>query len=225
VREKTPEEPFMSEKTKVLIADDHQVILEGIRHMLRKHPEFEVVGEAYNGYKVLELVKSLSPEIVVMDIKMPQLKGLETALKLKQTYPEIRIVIFTMFCDTSVISLFKAGVSGYVLKGEPLLDLLVALDVVKAGGTYLSRAAQRVLRKGMSETDRKEKNSFERLSPRELEVFTLIADGMSVKETAANLCISPKTVESHKYNIMEKLNASSLADLTKKAIERGLIKL
>jgi DNA-binding NarL/FixJ family response regulator len=215
----------MSDKTKVLIADDHQVIIEGIRHMLWKRPEFEVVGEAYNGSQAVELIESLRPDIIVMDIKMPQLNGLEATIKIKQSYPEIRIVIFTMFCDTSVISLFRAGISGYVLKDEPLSGLLVALDVVKGGGTYLSRAAQGVLQTGMRQTGMEEGNSFERLSAREREVFALLADGMSVKETAAKLCISPKTVESHKYNIMEKLHASSLAGLTKKAIEKGLIKM
>jgi len=215
----------VADKAKILIVDDHQVILEGIKHILRNRPEFEVAGEAYNGSQAIELIDSLRPDIVVMDIKMPQLNGLEATLQIKQSYPDIRIVIFSMFCDTSVISLFRAGISGYVLKDEPLSDLLIALDVVKTGGTYLSRAAQAVLQTGMREMGREEKSSFERLSPREREVFTLLADGMSVKETAAKLCISPKTVESHKYNIMEKLHASSLADLTKKAIEKGLIKM
>ncbi len=215
----------MANTTKVLIADDHQIILEGIRHMLRKRPEFEIVGEAYNGSQALELIESLRPDIVVMDIRMPQLNGIEATLKIKQLYPEIRIVIFTMFCDTSVISLFRAGISGYVLKDEPLSDLLSSLDVVKRGGTYFSKAARGVLQTGVGETGWQEGNSFERLSAREREVFTLLADGTSVKAIAAKLCISPKTVESHKYNIMEKLNASSLAALTKKAIEKGLIKI
>jgi DNA-binding NarL/FixJ family response regulator len=215
----------MADKTKVLIADDHQVILEGIRRILRKKPEFEIVGEAYNGSQALELIESLRPDIVVMDIRMPQLNGIEATLKIKQSYPETRIVIFTMFCDASVISLFRAGISGYVLKDEPLSDLLVALDVVNTGSTYLSRAAKDVLEKGMRDTGPEQRGSIERLSTREREVFTLLADGTSVKETAARLCISPKTVESHKYNIMQKLHASSLADLTKKAIEKGLIKV
>jgi DNA-binding NarL/FixJ family response regulator len=215
----------MADTTKVLVVDDHEIIREGIIHILRKRPEFEVVGEAYNGRQAVELIKSLRPDIVVMDIKMPQLNGIEATLKIKQLYPETRIVIFTMFCDTSVISLFRAGISGYVLKDEPLSDLLVALDAVKRGGTYLSRAAHGVLQTGVREGSRERGNSFERLSAREREVFTLLADGTSVKETAAKLFISPKTVESHKYNIMKKLNASSLADLTKKAIEKGLIKI
>jgi len=215
----------MPDRTKVLIADDHQVIREGIRHILRKRPEYELVGEASNGREAVDLVDSLRPDIVVMDIRMPQLNGLEAALEIKQSYPEIQIVILTMFCDSSAVSLFRAGISGYVMKDEPLSDLLVALDAVKMRGTYLSRAVQRVLQRGMRETDQEGDNPFEKLSTRERQVFTLLADGMSVKATAAKLCISPKTVESHKYNIMEKLHASSVADLTKKAIEKGLIKL
>jgi DNA-binding NarL/FixJ family response regulator len=216
---------MMPETTKVLIADDHQVIREGIRHILGKRPQYELVGEASNGREAVDLVDSLRPDIVVMDLRMPQLNGLEATLEMKQSYPEVQIVIFTMFCDSSVVSLFRAGISGYVMKDEPLSDLLVALDAVKLGGTYLSRAVQRVLQRGMRKMDQEEDNPFEKLSTRERQVFTLLADGMSVKATAAKLCISPKTVESHKYNIMEKLHVSSVADLTKKAIEEGVIKV
>lgn len=215
-------------KTKILVVDDHRVVIEGLKSSLQEHPEFEVVGEAIDGLEAVEFVKSLGPHIVVMDISMPNLGGIEATRQIKEFDPEIGIVIYTMYSDKEfVIDLFKAGISAYVLKDDPLADLILALKAVKGGGTYFSTTTPAILLRHMEELEEKttEEDSFDVLSKREREVFKLLAEGKSIKAIANELYISPKTVESHKYNIMEKLHAASIVDLTKIAIRKNLIKL
>ena len=215
-------------KTKILIADDHRVVIEGIKSALQKHPEFDVVGEAIDGLQAVESARSLGPDIVIMDISMPNLSGVEATRQIKELDPEIGIVIYSMYSDKGfVIDLFKAGISAYVLKDDPLSDLILALKAVKGGGTYFSTMAPTVLTRHMEEMEEKttSKSSFDTLSRREREVFQLLAEGKGIKEIANQLFISPKTVESHKYNIMEKLHAASIVDLTKIAIRKNLIEV
>jgi len=215
-------------KTKILIADDHKVVIEGIKSALQEHPEFEVVGDAADGLQAVELTMSLEPGIVIMDISMPNLTGIEATKQIKGLNPGIQIVIYTMYSDKEfVIDLFKAGISAYVLKDDPLSDLILALKAVEGGGTYFSTMAPTVLARHMEEMEEKttSKGSLDTLSQREREVFQLLAEGKSIKEIAGDLFISPKTVESHKYNIMEKLQAASVVDLTKIAIRKNLIKV
>jgi two-component system response regulator NreC len=215
-------------KTKILIADDHRVVIEGIKSALQGHPEFEVVGDAADGLQAVESAKSLRPDIVIMDISMPNLNGIEATKQIKKSNPDTQIVIYTMYSNKEfVIDLFKAGISAYVLKDDPLSDLILALKAVQGGGTYFSTMAPTILLRHVEELEGKTQSSnpFDRLSEREQEVFLLLAEGKSPKEIAAELFISPKTVESHKYHIMEKLQAPSVVDLTKIAIRRNLIKL
>ncbi len=215
-------------KTKILIVDDHHVVIEGIKSALKNHPEFEVMGEAVDGLEAVELVKSLGPDIVIMDISMPNLNGLGAAEQIKEFDPKIYIVIYSMYADKElVIDLFKAGISAYVLKDDPLSDLILALKAVKGGGTYFSTMAPTILLRHMEELEEKTagKDSFDALSQREKEVFQLLAEGKSIKKIANQLFISPKTVESHKYNIMVKLKAKSVVDLTKLAIRKKLIEV
>jgi len=214
--------------TNILIADDHRVVIEGIKSALQEHPEFEVVGEAVDGLEAVEFAKSLKPNIVIMDISMPNLSGIEATRQIKALNPGNQIVIYTMHSDKEfVIDLFKAGISAYVLKDDPLSDLILALKAVEGGGTYFSTMAPTILARHMEEMEEKttSKNSFDTLSQREIEVFQLLAEGKRIKEIAKHLFISPKTVESHKYNIMEKLQAASVIDLTKIAIRKNLIKV
>ena len=217
----------MSE-TKILIADDHRVVIEGIKSALQEHPEFKVVGEAVDGLEAVEFAKSLEPNIVIMDISMPILSGIEATRQIKGLNPNNQIVIYTMHSDKEfVVDLFKAGISAYVLKDDPLSDLILALKAVEGGGTYFSTMAPTILVRHMEEMEEKStnNNSFDTLSQREMEVFQLLAEGKRIKEIAKQLFISPKTVESHKYNIMEKLQAASVIDLTKIAIRKNLIKV
>ena len=215
-------------KAKILIVDDHRVVIEGIKSALQEHPEFEVVGEAVDGLQAVESARSLGPEIVIMDISMPNLSGIEATRQINEFDPEIRIVIYSMYSDKEfVIDLFKAGISAYVLKDDPLADLILALEAVKGGGTYFSTMAPTVLLRHMEELEEKTEStdSYDTLSQREQEVFQLLAEGKSIKEIAGELFISPKTVESHKYNIMEKLQAASVVDLTRIAIRKNLIEV
>ena len=214
--------------TKILIVDDHRVVVEGVKSALKGYPEYEVVGEATNGLQAIELTKSLGPDMIIMDISMPNLNGVETAIQIRQLDPGIRIIIFTAYSNKeSVVSLLRVGISAYVLKEDPVEALILALEAVKEGGTYFSRTVPMALMGQLKalEGDRDSKDAFERLSRREREVFCFLADGKTVKETAAQLGISPKTVESHKYNIMEKLQAHTLATLTKIAIRRNIIQI
>ena len=215
-------------KSKILIVDDHRVVIAGIKSALQEHPEFEVVGEAIDGLEAVEFVKSLSPDIVIMDIAMPNLNGVEAVKQIKQSSPEIRIVIYSMYSDKEfVIDLFRTGISAYVLKDDPLSDLILALKSVKGGGTYFSTMAPTILLRHMKELEEQTagKDALKSLSQREHEVFRHLAEGKSIKEVAGELCISPKTVESHKYSIMEKLQVNKMIDLTKIAIRKNLIKI
>jgi DNA-binding NarL/FixJ family response regulator len=223
----------MPETTKVLIADDHTIVVEGIRSALEDYPEFEVVGSASDGLEVLQKVESLMPDAVIMDISMPNMDGIQAAYEIKKLRDKVRIIIFTMHSDKEfIISLFRAGVSGYVLKEEPISDLIMAMKSAQSGGTFFADSVRNIIRDYIEALElrdakmpREIKDALSSLSMREKEVFPLLADGLNVKEIAERLYISPKTVETHKYNIMEKLQAKSIADLTKIAIQKNLIKL
>lgn len=216
-----------TKKTTILLVDDHEVVIAGIRSTLcTRGEEFDVVGEALNGHQALELVESLRPDIVIMDISMPDLNGVESTKQIKNLFPDTRIIIYTMFTNKEyVIELFKAGISGYVLKQDPFSDLLLSIDAVIAGGTYFSTMAPAILSDHLKilEDERGGMKRLEILSRRERQVFVILADGKSIKHIAEKLFISPKTVESHKYNILAKLGVSSITELTRIAIKYKLI--
>ncbi len=215
-------------KTSILIADDHEVVIAGIKSSLRDREGFDVIGEALDGRQALELVASLKPDIVIMDISMPNLNGVEATRQIKKLFPDTRVIIYTVFPNEEyVIELFKAGISGYVLKQDPFSDLILAINAVKAGGTFFSTKAPTVLSdyiKTLEEGGR-DKSRFGTLSQREQQIFELLADGKAIKEIGRELFISPKTVESHKYNIMAKLSVQNVTELTKIAIKEKLIRI
>jgi len=215
-------------KNRILIVDDHGVVIEGIRSRFQEQEGFEVVGEAFNGRQALRLVESYRPDIVIMDISMPELNGVEATKQIKELFPETSIIIYTMFSNEEyVIELFRAGISGYVLKQDPFSDLMLALNVVKAGGSYFSTMAPKILSDYLTTLDGglKKYADLESLSLREREIFKLLADGKSIKKIGFDLFISPKTVESHKYNIMAKLGVQNITELTKIAIKQKLIQI
>ncbi|MFZ7111331.1 MAG: response regulator [Desulfatiglandales bacterium] len=219
----------MSKKTKVLIVDDHSVVLEGIRKTLEWEPDFEVVGEARNGAEALNLAKSLQPDLIIIDIAMPGMNGIEACRRISEADEDIRFIVFSMFKDKEyIIPLFRTGISAYVLKDEPVSDLQQALRTVRAGGNFYSSQVRRVIQDHLIELERTKEtgeteNEVERLSNREKEIFPLLANGLSIKNIADRLFISPKTVETHKYNILQKLGLNSIVELTKIAIKRKLI--
>jgi DNA-binding NarL/FixJ family response regulator len=219
----------MADRTRILIVDDHTVVIQGIKSALSEYPEFEVIGSAGGGLEAIEKVKSLGPDVVIMDISMPNLDGLEATRQIRKVDKKVKIIVFSMYSDKEhVLALFREGVAGYVLKDAPLDNLISAVKAVKRNGTYFCDPLQKIIRDHMMGLEGEleggmPKDHLESLSTREREIFPLLADGKSIKEIAGRLCISPKTVESHKYSIMEKLGADSLAELTKIAIKRKLI--
>ena len=212
-------------KTNIFIVDDHGVVIEGIKSAFRNREEYEVIGVAYDGRQAIEMVKSMKPDIVIMDISMPELNGIEATKRIKEFFPDIKIIIYTMFSNEEfVIELFKLGISGYVLKQDPFSDLVLAIDAVNTGGSYFSTSAPKIITEHIK-TLEDGKKGIGVLSMREYEVFKLLADGKSIKQIAEKLFISPKTVESHKYSIMTKLGVQTVTDLTKMAIKHKIIEL
>jgi DNA-binding NarL/FixJ family response regulator len=215
-------------KTRILIVDDHRVVIEGIKSALAVYPDLEVVGEACDGREAVQMVKSLNPDIVVMDIAMPELNGIDATLQIKKLDPSVKIIVFTMYSDREyVIDLFKVGISSYVLKKDSMADLVNAVKAVERGGTYFTSIAAQVLLSYVKELDEGKANQdgFDTLSLREREVFQVLAEGKSIKDIAGTLGLSRKTVETHKYNIMEKLQVQTTTDLTKIAIKKGIIQI
>ena len=213
-------------RTSILLADDHRVVIEGLRSALERESEFQVVGEALDGHEAVEKARVLKPDIIIMDISMPRLDGIAATKKIKEISPKSRIVIYTMHSDKDyVVTLFKEGVSAFVLKEDPLNELILALKAVKGCGTYFSTKAPTILVRHMETLTQscRETEISEILSQREMEVFLLLAKGESTKAIAQSLFISPKTVETHRYHIMQKLEADSVVALTRLAIRKGLI--
>lgn len=213
---------------KVLLVDDHKVVVEGIRRLLEEYPEFKIIGQAVDGAEALVMTGQLKPDIIVMDISMPNIDGIEAARRIRKDYPDIRIVIFTMYSDPEyIVALFKSGISAYVLKDSETSDFLMALKAVKSGGTYYNGLAPQALMERFAELEKTGDavTPLDCLSKKERQVFELLADGVSIKKAAEKLSISPKTVESYKYRIMDKLEVQTITDLTKLAIKHGVIKV
>ncbi len=210
-----------SKPTRVMVVDDHPVVVEGIKSAIKELDGFVWVGEAYGGEQAMQLLAELRPDIVIMDISLGDGNGVEYSKRIKSLYPQIKIIVYSMFSDKEyVIELFKAQISGYVLKQDSFDEFLMALRAVKAGGAYFNPSAPQLIADHLS---RPQATGLETLSRREFEIFRLLADGKTVKETGIILNISPKTVETHKYHIMAKLEVDSVTGLTKLAIRENVI--
>lgn len=209
------------EKIRILLADDHVIVREGFRALLQPRGEIEIVGEASNGRDAVKKVGELRPDIVIMDISMPILNGLEATKQIHALYPQTRIIILSMHENPeSVKQSLKAGASGYIIKKSAAGDLFNAINAVYEGGAFFSPSvAQMILDDyvGGEEEDR------ELLSAREREVLQLVAEGYHNKEIAALLYVSVKTVEAHKDSIKKKLNLRDQTDLIKYALSKGMI--
>jgi DNA-binding NarL/FixJ family response regulator len=218
----------MSHKVKVLIADDHALVREGIAAFLKISDEFEIVAEASDGLEAIEKANRLCPDIVIMDINMPKLGGLEATVEIKKLRPETKVLVLTQYEDKEYITRFlKAGVSGYLLKKAVGSDLIAGLKAISRGETYLySSIASEVVSRylhGDKATDMED--PYEKLSDREKQVLKLVAEGYTHKEVADMLCISVKTVIAHQTHLGEKLGIHSRAGFMKFAVQKGIIKI
>lgn len=208
---------------RVLIAEDHQTVREGLRLLVNAQTDMETIGEAENGRVAVRLAQELKPDVLVMDISMPELNGLKATAKLKQCCPEIKILTLTRHTDDGYLQeLLRAGVNGYVLKQSASAELIRAIRHVAAGNSYLDPAlTQRVFGAYASRTQSQNPDPNKTLTDRETEVLRLIALGYSNKEVAANLSLSVKTVEAHKANAMRKLDIGSRLGIVRFAILQG----
>jgi two-component system, NarL family, response regulator NreC len=217
----------MRGKIRVLLCDDHTLFREGIKAILKDELSIEIVGEADNGRQAVARALQLHPDIVLMDIAMPDLSGFEATHRILQANPKTRVLILTMYEEEEVITrCLDAGASGYVLKDAPRAHLIHAIDVVNRGGQYMSsRALKKVVKQYVKGAKSMAATGYERLSGREREVLKLLADGLTLKEIAERLVLSVKTVDAHKTNLMRKLDLHDRSDLIKYAIQRKLIRL
>ena len=210
--------------TRLLLVDDHAVIRSGLRMLLENQPGLEIVGEAGTGRDALALVKELQPNIVLMDIGLPDMSGIEVTRQIKQQWPAVSIVALTIHEDEEYFfKMLQAGVSGYVPKRAAPEELLTALQTAIDGDVYLYPSLAKLLVKDYLTAEREPSSKVDGLTEREQEVLTQLAAGASNDEIAAALNISSKTVNRHRENIMRKLNLHSLADLVKYAIRKGII--
>lgn len=216
----------MKPPIKIIIAEDHTIVRQGLARLLEDHPGFKVIGEAVNGRMAIEKALELRPDVIIMDIAMPLLNGIEAARRIRRQLPGAKVIILSMYAHEHYIhELLEAGISGYLLKESSGRDIINAIQAAMKGGTYLSPSISKVLvdrylsqRKSSPKEER-----FNQLSDREREIFQLIAEGHSTKKISQLLCISTSTVKTHRQKVMEKLEVETPAQLIHFAISLGLV--
>ncbi len=217
----------MALKCRVLIADDHPIVLEGVRSLLRTDPRFEVVGEACTGHEVMQQVKAQRPDIVVLDLSMPHTDSTEIITVLTGQFPQLRIVVHTIHTSPQKLhQCLAAGIKGYVIKGDQHTSLLTAMASVAEGEFYLSPRICGTLIERYLQAVRAlpvEQHFMEGLTTRECGIMRHTAQGLTTKEIAKRLSLSPKTVDNHLYRLKKKLNLGKKSDLVRYAVEHGLI--
>ncbi len=211
----------------ILLADDHKIIREGLRNLLEKDEGVKVVAEAKNGRETLKLCRKLAPHVVIMDISMPELNGIETTRKIVTECPGTKVIGLSVHTDRQFVKeILKAGASGYLVKDCSFHDVIAACHAVTNKQMYLSpKIASHVIQGYVNNSSKKRDGNSTMLSPREREVLQLLAEGKNRREIADMLNISPRTVESHRKHIMEKLDISNIAGLVKFAIREGFTSL
>lgn len=213
-------------KIKVMIVDDHTLVREGITALLKFYDDVEVVGEASDGLEAIEKLGTLKPDIVLMDISMPGLGGLEATVEIKKRNPDVKVIVLSQYDDMEYVNRFlKANVSGYILKKAVGGELIAAIRAVAKGESYLHSAIASKVIEGYVGRKAEASDPYERLTDREKQVLKLIAEGLTHKEIATILGISAKTAIAHHTNISEKLELRSKAELIKFAIQKGIIRL
>jgi two-component system, NarL family, response regulator NreC len=214
-------------RTKIMLADDHKIVRDGLRALVEKESDLEIVAEACDGRATVEKAKECNPHIIIMDIAMPDLNGIEAARQILANLPGVKIIALSMHSDRRfVMSMLEAGAAGYLLKDSAFEELSAAIKTVLSGKTYLSPAiAGVVVEDAMRRSTQPATRTNVELTPREREVLQLLAEGSTTKRIASQLNVSVKTVETHRRQVMEKLDIHSVAELTKWAVREGLTSL
>jgi DNA-binding NarL/FixJ family response regulator len=208
--------------TSIIIADDHEIVRYGISTYLSAHEDIEIVGEAASGEECLKLCKEEKPDLCLLDISMPDKNGIETAKDIREIDPEIKILILSMYEDEQVLNeVLKIGINGYLLKGTGKDELLNGIRVIMKGQQVFSDSISKMITDSFLGKKMDSLNSD--LTKRELEILTLIVDGKTSKEIANELFISPRTVDTHRANLMQKLKLNNIADLVRYAIKENLV--
>lgn len=212
---------------KILLVDDHKIIRDGLRAILDKHQDMVVVGEAANGHEAIALVEQLSPGVVIIDVTMPELNGIDATRRITSAHPEVKVIGLSMNLDRRyVLAMLAAGAVGYLLKNAAAEELIRAIHAVSAGQTYLCPEVSGVVVERLLRRDSPaEPVTAPVLSPREREVLQLLAEGRTSKDIGQQLHIAVATVETHRRQIMGKLNLRTVAELTKYAVREGLTPL
>ena len=209
---------------RIILADDHAILRHGLNRLIQQQEDMEVIAQAGDGHSIVDLTRELSPDIVVMDIGMPDLNGIDATMQITRDFPQVKIIGLSMHSGKKFISeMLKAGASGYLLKDCAFEELITAIKTVMEGKTYLSPSiADVIVENYVRPSNHEESSAFSTLSQREREVLQLLAEGKTTKQIGMILHISSKTVEGHRLRIMSKLNIDSVANLTKYAIREGL---
>ncbi|MBN1694461.1 response regulator transcription factor [candidate division WOR-3 bacterium] len=212
---------------KIMVVDEHKIVREGLATLIAKQPNMEIVGEATDGREALDLVEKNTPDLILMDVTMPNLNGIEATRRIKLKNPEIEIIALSLHSERQfVLGMIRAGASGYLIKQCTFDELVLAINTVMEGKNYLSREIANVLVEEYIRKESEEKAIIDsKLTSREIEVLQLLAEGETTKEIANNLSISLKTVEAHIRHTKSKLKAKTEAELTKIAIREGLTSL
>ena len=213
-------------RIRIAIADDHTIMRSGLRLLLEREPDFTIAGEASDGRAAIDIAGQHSPDVMVLDVAMPNLNGIEAAARIAVLSPKTAIVMLSMHSDeTYVLRALKAGARGYLLKDSAEGDLISAVRAVAAGRTFFSPAISNMLVEEYIRAiqERGVEDSYELLTPRERELLQLVAEGKTTKEIASSLSLSASTVDTHRANIMRKLNLNSLAELVLYAVRKGII--
>ena len=212
---------------RILLADDHTVVRQGLRKVLEARPEWQVVAEAGDGREAVRLAEETTPDVAILDVAMPLLNGIEAVRQIARKLPSTRLLVLSMHADEAYVTqMLRAGAAGYLLKDSADVDLLQAVDAVSSGKSFFSPAIARVIADDYVRqlADRGVTDRFELLSQREREIFQLIAEGRTNKEIAALLFLSPSTVDTHRSRIMEKLDVHSAAEIVLYAVRKGVIR-
>jgi DNA-binding NarL/FixJ family response regulator len=216
----------MLEKKRIVIAEDHKILRQGLRSLLSAGDDLEVVGEAGDGMSAIRTILETDPDLIILDLNMPKMDGIAVIKEIKQQSPETKILALTMHRkEEYLLRFFKSGGDGYCLKSSGYEDLKVAIKAVLSGKQYVSPEISDLVLEGYLESRKKirKTSTFQSLTQREKEVLKLVGEGYQNKEIADYLCISPKTVEKHRANIMAKLDLHTASALTAYAIEKGLV--